>query len=253
MTVHVLHVGLIAVICSSEIFVANGSAPVTASEAFALAEHDEHQAVPHRVIASTISRSKGRCAVECLKKDICRQFCYGKTTGQCVLEDASFVEASVRATVPGADNCTYYTKQGCSSTYYLYPYQRMHPFLKLSFDGETVLDFAVIARDNAVILFSSDNTVEGMQYQLVLGNNETFIREFPSSNPSYTVPSPGVLSETEFRRFWLRYDRGTFVLGKHRKPAYLRWTKTSPISRYFSFFGFENSTTWVLYHTCPLA
>ncbi|XP_038066769.1 uncharacterized protein LOC119736831 [Patiria miniata] len=247
------HVSLIAVICSSEIFLANGSAPVTASGTFHLAKHGEYQAVPQRVIASSVGRSKPRCFTECLKKEICRQVCYEKTSGQCVLEDATLVPVNERATMPGAAGCTYYAKEVCSTTYQLSPYQRKFPLP--AFDGdEVVLDFAVKARNAAMVLFSNDGSGElpGLVYELVFGvGSRTIIRRCLTCNVLKGVPSTGDISETEFRRFWLHYDRGTFKLGKYQEQAYLQWTTTPPNpTRFIGFGAYGRAQTWVVYHTC---
>ncbi|XP_038059465.1 uncharacterized protein LOC119730559 [Patiria miniata] len=251
----VLQVILIAVIFCAEFSISNGSAPVKYSSNFGVSGHGNDKTVPRaqRVISSSVAGSEHRCAVKCLKNDRCWQFCHVATSGLCVLQDASLVQKSGGPSK--VDNCTYFTRKVCNSTYQLKSRQKLFAFP--AFNGnEFVLDFAVQADQAAKIVLSTDGTGGGIKYHLVLGqtgNTRTTIRRCFSCYVLKLVSTPGVLSAHKMRRFWLRYDHGTFALGKHQQAAFFEWTDPTPQDIPMRFFGFVSYNTpqiWAAYHTC---
>ncbi|XP_022099101.1 uncharacterized protein LOC110983830 [Acanthaster planci] len=245
----ILHNFLVVALCS-KVSLANGSVPVEESSWFVSEQRGVYEAVQHQVLASSVAESRLRCAKECLMDERCRQFCYGQTTGQCVLEDASILSGSGAR----ANSCTYYTRQVCNSTYQLGRFGYEFPFP--AFDDEFVLDFSVRASGNAKIAFSTDGMKENINYHLVIGqssNTKTSIRRCQRCPLLYQVPVSGLLSEHEYQRFWLRYDHGVFALGKHGKAAYFEWSDPSPPAIPVWFVGFgswDRPQEWVVYHRC---
>ncbi|XP_038050190.1 uncharacterized protein LOC119723550 [Patiria miniata] len=250
-----LQVILIAMIFCANFSISNGSPPVKYSNNFEVVEHGNDKTVPRvqRVFASSIAGSKHRCAVKCLKNDRCWQFCYVATTGQCVLQDASLAPKSGGPSK--VDNCTYFSRKVCSSTYQLEPRQNLFAFP--AFNGnEFVLDFSVQSDRAAKIALSTDGTKANSKYHLVLGhgdNTKTTIRRCHSCSVLHSVTTLGFLSEHEMRRFWLRYDHGAFAVGKHQQTAFFEWTDPQPQDtpmRFFGFASFNEPQIWAAYHTC---
>ena len=85
-------------------------------------------------------------------------------------------------------------------------------------------------------------------------NRHTALRRCWSCANLKLLSSEGVLSGAKYRRFWLRYDRGAFSLGKHRQAAYFEWTDPSPPEtpvRYLGFGSWGNPIDWVVFQNCP--
>ncbi|XP_022083877.1 uncharacterized protein LOC110975598 [Acanthaster planci] len=240
-----VYVIIIAVVCCSEIFIALATGTATSSSYFVLAEHGKYKTVQHRAIASSVQETRRHCAAACLQEDLCQQFCYGPSTGQCVLEDASFMSLSGR----GTDNCTYYSRQVCNSSYHLTSFhEHMFPFP--AFNGELVLDASVLCRARAMIIFSGDGTKAGTKYQIIF-DQATRMRRCTQCSQLISVQTPDVLSKYEMRRFWLRYNQGTFTLGKHDEAPFLQWTDSTPQAPLFvGFSNWDFPATWVVHHIC---
>ncbi|XP_038059411.1 uncharacterized protein LOC119730513 [Patiria miniata] len=146
---------------------------------------------------------------------------------------------------------TFYTCKECNSTYHLVPYRRKFPFP--AFHDAFILDFSVQARNAAMVVLSTDGTKAGNLYQMVLGiSGGTAIRRCTECRKLHFVSSPGVLSEQEMRRFWLRYDNGTFALGKHQQAAYFKWTDPAPKAAplFYGFASWDWPQTWAAHHAC---
>ncbi|XP_038060629.1 uncharacterized protein LOC119731525 [Patiria miniata] len=151
---------------------------------------------------------------------------------------------------------TFFSCKVCTSSYQLEPYQYKFPFPPFDCDHGFVLDFAVRASQAAKIALSADGTQAGNKYHLVLGqyaNTRTTIRRCQECAILHWVWSEGVVSEHEMRRFWLRYYRGTFAVGKHQQAAYFEWTDTETPATPVRFYGsgsWNLNQTWAFYHSC---
>ncbi|XP_038054818.1 uncharacterized protein LOC119727009 [Patiria miniata] len=215
----------------------------------ALFETGSGHDVEHRPISSARFASRTRCAAHCLTEKHCRFYSYDKGTLECVLRDASVVS-------PTQPSVGYLTRRVCTSTYktqgqfkYLYP---LPPF-----SGQAVLDFSVQTIADAIVSLSTNGTFKGVKYELVIGangNTNTYLRLGWKYTPFVNRRTVGVVSEHEMRRFWLRYDHGTFALGKHERAAYLEWTDPTPPAnppRFIGFGSWVRHADWVVHGNCP--
>ncbi|XP_022083724.1 uncharacterized protein LOC110975495 [Acanthaster planci] len=208
----------------------------------------------HGVIALSERGSKQRCAAACAAVAGCAQFCYASTTRRCVLEDASVASASRNP----KDTTCYLKNSDCMSTFTSGSYFKQ-VFDLPPFGGKFVLDFSAKVMQDAIVSLSTNNTKEGIKYELVLGHNgnskTTIRRTWQGANLHIVLATKGgVVSALEMRRFWLRYDHGTFALGKHREPAYFEWTdplpQTTPV-RFIGLGGWADTVEWIVYGICP--
>ncbi|XP_022083718.1 uncharacterized protein LOC110975491 [Acanthaster planci] len=236
---------LIAMVWCSEVCKVYATGTAAYSSYFVLAEHGKYKTVQHRAIASLVQETRRHCAAACLQEDRCWQFCYGPSTGQCILEDASFMSLSGR----GTDNCTYYNRRVCNSSYRLTSFHQ-HVFPFPAFNEEFVLDASVQCQAFPMIILSEDGTKAGTKYQIILGGT-TKIRRCTQCSVLKSVQTPGLVSQYEMRRLWMRYNHGTFLLGRHNDAPFLQWTDPTPVAA--QFVGFSNwgkPATWVAHHTC---
>ncbi|XP_038061821.1 uncharacterized protein LOC119732400 [Patiria miniata] len=257
---------LIVVIVGCEILGANMSLAEPALNRSFEFEVLDHGATPHHVFASSLRGSKRRCAAGCAKDTACTQFCYEPTTKQCLLEDAA-VEAASEDVGETADYTCYTITSVCTNTFTSGTYLN-HVFPFPAFDGEFVLDFAVQINADAIVSLSVDDTHAGINYEVgtyeqrleyfVLGkygNTLTVIRRKWDKGDLIGIPAEadGVVSGDEMRRFWLRYDHGTFALGKHERAAYLEWTDPTPPAdtpRFIGLGGWADVSHWIIYNRC---
>lgn len=120
--------------------------------------------------------------------------------------------------------------------------------------GESRLGFRVMAQRDAHIVLTTSVLGLNPLYEIVIGasgNNYTDLRRTLTGRSVSAVKTPSVLSDTEFRGFWIHVVNGEIEIGREGETLpYFHWKDIDPIPvEYYSFSSWVNSAAkWI--HGC---
>nr|AEE61416.1 unknown [Dendroctonus ponderosae] len=90
-----------------------------------------------------------------------------------------------------------------------------------------LLQFRVKAPHDAHVVLSNEAAEVDPMYEVFIGgwgNSKSIIRKNRTKPDVAEVPTPNILSDGEFRGFWIRWDDGTITVGREGDPApFLSW------------------------------
>ncbi|CAH1240852.1 EDIL3 [Branchiostoma lanceolatum] len=116
--------------------------------------------------------------------------------------------------------------------------------------------FEVEAKSDVRVALSSKKEVA--TYQVIIGgsdNTESVIRRSRQDNNHVTVSTPGIVSPTEYRTFWITWSSdGTIAVGRSGEgQPFMEWRDPDPLPIVYAGFstGSRNSDQWNLCHTVP--
>ena len=60
-----------------------------------------------------------------------------------------------------------------------------------------------------------------------------------------------VLSDTEYRRFWITWDGGLIKIGRHQETAFFEWQAPDELPvHYVGFASYDDTADWKLHSFC---
>ncbi|XP_071809108.1 C3 and PZP-like alpha-2-macroglobulin domain-containing protein 8 [Asterias amurensis] len=135
-----------------------------------------------------------------------------------------------------------------------YVYKFIYPRLQSS--DVFRLDFSLKGTNDADLSLS-EFADETSYFHIVIGgwgNTKSAIECYKHCPYQFDMQStPGIMSELEYRRFWLTYDHGTIKVGKGGEVTpFLEWhDETRRVTvNYIGITSFDTPATWIFYTFC---
>ncbi|KAI9556764.1 hypothetical protein GHT06_016555 [Daphnia sinensis] len=131
-----------------------------------------------------------------------------------------------------------------------YRYSQFH-HLHSSPDGIMELRFRVMARSDAHIVLTTSPLVLNPLYEIVIGasgNNYTDLRRTMTGRSVSAVKTPSLLSDSEFRGFWVLVRRGEIEIGREGETLpYFHWKDPDPLPvHYYSLSSWTSTVAkWI--------
>ncbi|XP_071809812.1 uncharacterized protein [Asterias amurensis] len=220
-----------------------------------------------KVYRSATARSKVTCAVFCLQEDACKSFNYCEDAEVCELNYAVFTRDKsdlqpsngwmyfdeeyhgIISFVFSSTECPVDVVSGNEAFNYIYP--------RLLSSDVFRLDFSVKGTNDAHLSLS-EFTDETSYYLVVIGgwiNTRSVVQceRRCQTSPYAEKSTPGIMSELEYRRFWLTYDHGTIKVGKGGEVTpFLEWhDETRRVTvNYIGITSYYNRVNWIFYTFC---
>ncbi|KAJ8021869.1 L-rhamnose-binding lectin CSL3 [Holothuria leucospilota] len=123
------------------------------------------------------------------------------------------------------------------------------------FYGSFYFEFGVRAKSDAVLTLSPKNSAVNEIYQIIIGAENNFfncIVKGKGTKPVRDFVSQFLLSECEFKYFWVRYENGSLEIGNYGCPdAFASFQDPEPYDiYYFSVGGLAGESWWKIYLPC---
>ncbi|XP_046439059.1 acetylcholine receptor subunit alpha-like [Daphnia pulex] len=131
-----------------------------------------------------------------------------------------------------------------------YRYSQFH-HLHSSPDGTMELRFRVMAKSDAHIVLTTSPLVLNPLYEIVIGasgNNYTDLRRTMTGRSVSAVKTPSLLSDSEFRGFWVVARQGEIEVGREGETLpYFHWKDADPLPvHYYSLSSWTSTVAkWI--------